>query len=304
MQKQLVFFTFLILNYCDKINEKFDELAECRKLFLLLLIMEKNIKFRLIFIISYHLGDIILNTNNKQKTKNIVNVLMILSLMLAILGCRPLSNFFDPAKNAPKKQLKVVKRDKPNLADDTEEREVDPNSAELVEATDEEAKSTDNTVVSQPNNNSNSNASNTNTANSKQETNQTAATKTFANGLLGKWSDGKETVTFDEKTAVFQWLNQDKPYNTTSYRVINENTVEFTDAEGKANKATMSIEDGGNTLVWLNQNSGETFKYKRVTGTNSQPEKKPEKPVTQTTPSGNNQKPTATPYKPPQHDQE
>lgn len=221
--------------------------------------------------------------------------------MLAILGCRPLSNFFDPAKNAPKKPLKVVKRDKPNLADETEEREVDPDSAELVETTEDEANSANNSVVSQTN--TNSNATN-NTSNKNQETNQTAATKTFANGLIGKWSDGKETVTFNEKIAVFQWLNQDKPYNTTSYRVVNENTVEFTDEAGKANKATMTIEDGGNTLVWLNQNSGQTFKYKRITGANSQPNNQPETPTTQATPGVNNQQPKPTARRPEIPDQD
>lgn len=201
--------------------------------------------------------------------------------MLAILGCRPLSNFFDPSKNAPKKPLKVVKRDQPNLADETEEREVDPDAAELIETTEDEANTANNPAVPQTNTNS---KANNNDSNKNQETNQTAATKTFANGLIGKWSDGKENVTFDEKTAVFQWLDQDKPYNTTSYRVVNENTVEFTDNAGKANKATMTIEDGGNTLVWLNQNSGQTFRYKRVTGANSPQNTPSEKPTTQATP--------------------
>jgi hypothetical protein len=54
-------------------------------------------------------------------------------------GCRELSVMLDPGKDAPKKQLKVVKRDKPNLESDPGERPVDPDSVDLVEATEEEA---------------------------------------------------------------------------------------------------------------------------------------------------------------------
>ena len=49
-----------------------------------------------------------------------------------------MSDLLQPAKNVPKKPTKVVKRDKPNLADDETPREVDPDSADLVEATDEQ----------------------------------------------------------------------------------------------------------------------------------------------------------------------
>ena len=78
-------------------------------------------------------------TKFQQKPINALRCLMILALLAGVSGCRELSVFLDPGKNAPKKQLKVVKRDKPNLESDPGERPVDPNAADLVEATEEEA---------------------------------------------------------------------------------------------------------------------------------------------------------------------
>ncbi|MBX7055861.1 MAG: hypothetical protein K1X36_12985 [Pyrinomonadaceae bacterium] len=70
---------------------------------------------------------------------NVLRSVIILAVLASISGCRELSVFFDPGKGATKKQLKVVKRDKPNLESDPGERPVDPDSADLVEATEEEA---------------------------------------------------------------------------------------------------------------------------------------------------------------------
>lgn len=78
-------------------------------------------------------------TKFQQKPINALRCLTILALLAGVSGCRELSVFLDPGKNAPKKQLKVVKRDKPNLESDPGERPVDPNAADLVEATEEEA---------------------------------------------------------------------------------------------------------------------------------------------------------------------
>ena len=78
-------------------------------------------------------------TKFQQKPINALRCLMILALLAGVSGCRELSVFLDPGKNAPKKQLKVVKRDKPNLESDPGERPVDPNAADLVEATEEES---------------------------------------------------------------------------------------------------------------------------------------------------------------------
>ena len=75
----------------------------------------------------------------KQRTGTIAKLLLVAALLAGLSGCRELSVFFDPGKDAPKKQLKVVKRDKPNLESDPGARPVDPDSADLVEATEEEA---------------------------------------------------------------------------------------------------------------------------------------------------------------------
>jgi len=92
-----------------------------------------------------------------------------------------------------------------------------------------------------------------------------AEIKALATGLAGDWTDGNEIVKFTEDKAEFKLINQDKPYNTTPYKVVDGKTVEFTDDGGKANKAIMTFEDNGNTLIWYRPDTGQTFRFKRAT---------------------------------------
>ena len=78
-------------------------------------------------------------TKFQKITINAIRSAIILALLAVLSGCREISVFLDPGKNAPKKQLKLVKREKPNLESDPGDRPVDPNAADLVEATEEEA---------------------------------------------------------------------------------------------------------------------------------------------------------------------
>ncbi len=112
--------------------------------------------------------------------------------------------------------------------------------------------------------NTNKQASNTaaNTAAAtKEEVPLTEEAKVFKNDLVGKWTDGNETVTITEnkiETTV-------APGKTHTYRVVNEKTVEATqDSNGTPWKATMKIENNGNTLLWYNESQRKDFKYTRV----------------------------------------
>lgn len=112
--------------------------------------------------------------------------------------------------------------------------------------------------------NANTQASNTaaNTATAtKEEVPLTEEAKVFKNDLVGKWTDKNETLTFTEnklETSV-------APGKTHTYRVVNENTLDFKqDSDGIPWKATMKIEDNGNTLLWYNESQKKNFKYTRV----------------------------------------
>lgn len=90
------------------------------------------------------------------------------------------------------------------------------------------------------------------------------AVKALANGLAGEWTDGREINKFTEDKVEFKFIKDVKPYNTTPYKVVDGKTVEFTDDRGKANKAVMTFEDNGNTLIWYRPDLGRTFRFKRV----------------------------------------
>ncbi len=79
------------------------------------------------------------STKFQQTTISVLRYLIIFAFVAGLSGCREISVFFAPGKDAPKKQLKIVKRDKPNIESDPGERPVDPDAADLVEATEEEA---------------------------------------------------------------------------------------------------------------------------------------------------------------------
>lgn len=112
--------------------------------------------------------------------------------------------------------------------------------------------------------NSNTQASNTaaNTAPApKEEVPLTEEAKVFKNDLVGKWTDGRETVTFTETKIETSMA----PGKTHTYRVVNENTIEATqDWDNRPWKATMKIEDDGNTMLWYNETQRKNLKYTRV----------------------------------------
>jgi len=199
---------------------------------------------------------------------------MILSMMLLILGCRALSVALDPDKNTPKKQLKVVKRDKPNLADETEEREVDPDSDELVEATDEEA-ANEKAIAEMPANTAGSDAnSSPDDANVSQG--KPVTVEIFAKSLIGTWVNEREKVIVDQNRMIF--YQDGKLVTDTQYRIVDDKTVEFTDGSGKKNSAIMHIEDNNTTLVWQRPDLNEVFRYKRAEP-DAHPQQQPKKPV-------------------------
>ena len=90
------------------------------------------------------------------------------------------------------------------------------------------------------------------------------AVKALSNGLAGEWTDGRELLKFTDDKLVATYVKQDKPYNTSPYKVIDGKTVEFKFENGTAAKAIMTFEDNGNTLVWYRPDNGITFKMKRV----------------------------------------
>lgn len=93
-----------------------------------------------------------------------------------------------------------------------------------------------------------------------------AEIKALATGLAGEWTNETETVKFTETIAEFRLRNETKPHNTNPYKVVDGKTVEFTDDSGRPNKAIMTFEDNGNTLVWYRPDMGRTFKFKRAKG--------------------------------------
>ena len=112
--------------------------------------------------------------------------------------------------------------------------------------------------------NANTQASNTatNTATApKEEVPLTEEAKVFKNNLVGKWTNESETLTVTEnkiETSV-------APGKTHTYRVVNENTIDAKqDWNGTPWKATMKIEDNGNTLLWYNETQRKNTKFTRV----------------------------------------
>lgn len=103
-------------------------------------------------------------------------------------------------------------------------------------------------------------ATNTETATNAQVP-LTQEAKVFKNNLVGKWTDGNEILTITENKIE----TSKAPGKTHTYHVADEKTVEATqDWNGTPWKATMKIEDNGNTLLWYNETQRKNFKYTRV----------------------------------------
>ncbi|MBK7704904.1 MAG: hypothetical protein IPJ30_03800 [Acidobacteria bacterium] len=110
------------------------------------------------------------------------------------------------------------------------------------------------------NNQASNSAANTATA-TKEQVPLTEEAKVFKNDLVGKWTDGNETLTFTENKIESSQTRG----KTHTYRVVDEKTIEATqDWNGTPWKATMKIEDNGNSLLWYNETQKKNFKYTRV----------------------------------------
>ena len=118
-----------------------------------------------------------MNTIYKRKTAVIVKMVIILALLTIVSGCRALSEALDPDKNAPRQDLPAVQREKPNLSSEPAKIDVDPDSDDLIEVTENEPDSVgdnSNTSLATNNNSSNENSSSTeadtdNNSNTEQE---------------------------------------------------------------------------------------------------------------------------------------
>lgn len=93
---------------------------------------------------------------------------------------------------------------------------------------------------------------------------ETAETKVFRKSLIGTWSDGNETISFNNGKVVFSFIKDGKPYNTSPYSVVDEETVKFNSNDGAKQNAIMSIEDNNTTLIWHRPDQGKNYKFKRV----------------------------------------
>lgn len=245
-------------------------------------------------------------TKSKLKKINCLKIFIILVLLTLGSSCRELSVFFDPAKNAPKKQLKVVKRDKPNLADDTEAREVDPDSDDLIEATDEEADSTEETVASDTNTNT-SKETNTNTAEPNAEL---AKIEQKAKALVGKWEkaiDEENKIVFDfggskkegeTFVGTLTIYTNGEPNPPAKYIVSADELIKLI-ANGNEKNIKVDVSADRKTMRLTIDGKVETL-TKANSQPQKQPEQQPEEPKTQVTP----QQPKATPRRPEIPDQD
>ena len=212
----------------------------------------------------------------KQRTYLIAKLSIILALLAGLTGCRELSDLLDPAKNTPKRQLKTVKRDKPNLADDTTAREVDPDSDDLVEATDEEIA---NDLANLPP------SGDTNTPTNTAEPNaDLAMIEQKARALAGKWepANNPDKVIFeftatkregDTFVGTFNFYSNGDRDLPSKY-VISRDVMIKLIQDGVESKIKCEISSDGNSMRFTNQD-GEVSDLRR---TDAQPAKQPAQP--------------------------
>jgi hypothetical protein len=195
-----------------------------------------------------------MKTNNDKSNDRIVKFLMIMALgVLTMSGCQQVNDMVNKPANT-------------NTATNSNASANANANANSNAGSNTTANSNANSSILPTNSaaNTNTQASNTsaNTAAApKEEVPLTEEAKAFKNDLVGKWTDGKETLTITEnkiETSV-------APGKTHTYRVVNENTVDAKqDSNGTPWKATMKIEDNGDTLLWYNETQRKNFKYTRV----------------------------------------
>ncbi len=122
--------------------------------------LKKNYKSLMLSVINPKHN--MLKSKYKHKTINIVKLFIILALLTTISGCRALSDALDPDKNTPRQDLPSVKREKPNLSSEPAKIDVDPNSDDLIEVTENEPSSVgDNSNVALATNNNSTNENST-----------------------------------------------------------------------------------------------------------------------------------------------
>lgn len=226
---------------------------------------------------------------------NALRCLMILALFAGLSGCRELSVFFDPGKDAPKKQLKVVKRDKPNLESDPGERPVDPDADDLVEATEEEAVE-DGTLAQQTVSGAD--------VESGDESNDIADIERKAMAIVGRW----ETTTVTDDYVAFEFSQpkaegdafvgtytffvNDTQEPPAKYVVSREDVIKFFSGGVENKTLQVTISSDGKSLTFVG-NKGITTKLVRAdAGPKQQPAKEPNVPVEDMP------KPKATPNRP------
>lgn len=103
-----------------------------------------------------------MNIGQNQKAMNFLKLYLVLALLMTVSGCRALSDALDPDKNAARQDLPTVQREKPNLSSETAKIDVDPDSDDLVEVTENEPISVgdnSNTATAANNNSSTENSS-------------------------------------------------------------------------------------------------------------------------------------------------
>ncbi len=213
----------------------------------------------------------------KHRAYNIAKLSLILLLLAGLSGCRELSDLLDPAKRVPKRQMKVVKRDKPNLADDTAAREVDPDADDLIEATDEEVA---NDLATLP---ATAPPTNTNT-NSAEPTAEFAMIEQKAKALVGKWepANNPDGVIFeftvsrregDTFVGTFNFYSNGDRDLPSQYTVSRDDMIKLMQ-DGVASKIKCEVSSDGKSMRFTNQD-GEVSDLRR---TNAQPVKKQEQP--------------------------
>lgn len=225
-----------------------------------------------------------LNFSFKQSI--LIRFCLLFALLTAVSGCRSLSDFFDPAKRTPKAPLKTVKRDKPNLADSSVQREVDPDSDDLIETDD------DSDIVKVEQNGQGT------TTNPAAPAPDLTKIEQKAKALVGRWSpaDGNDRsvveFTISEKDGetfigTFKFFDEEGALvESARYVVSREKLITLILAAGER-KIDAAVSADGNSLRLTDQNG----KVSNLTRSNSQPQ--PNKPV-QTVP----QQPARTPQRP------
>lgn len=228
---------------------------------------------------------------------NVLRSLMILTLFVGSSGCRELSAFFDPGKDAPKKQLKIVKRDKPNLESDPGERPVDPDATDLVEATEEEA--VEDGILAQQ-------TVSAADVGSGDENELIAEIEKKAKAIVGRWevttgTDDKIAFEFSEPkaegdtfTGTYMFFVNDTQDEPAKYVVSREDVIRFFSKGGENKTIKVTVSPDGRSLTYFgNKNIPE--KLARAGSTPKQPVRTPDVPV--------EDQPKPKAVRPEQHDQ-